>query len=219
MSLKAVLFDLDGTLLDTAPDFQTSLNLLLAEEGKAGLSLEEIRVMVSHGSADLIANAFQIDQKDPSFAALRVRLLEFYIAHISDNTRYFDGIKSSLEYISDKGLGYGIVTNKPLMYAEKLIADLNIQTDCLICPDHVKKPKPDPAALFLACEKIGCSPAESVYIGDHERDIIAGKKSGMPTVAAAYGYIPADEAVEDWNADYIIHHGSELKAVLEQLND
>ena len=217
MSLKTVLFDLDGTLLDTAPDFKTSLNLLLAEENKAPLNEEEVRVMVSHGSADLIANAFQISSNDPEFTPLRARLLNFYIAHLSDNTNYFEGLESSLDLIKEKNLGYGIVTNKPLLYAEKILDDLNIEVDCLICPDHVSKPKPDPEALYLACEKIGSQPDQCIFVGDHDRDIIAGKAAGMPTVAAAYGYIPADESVEDWNADYIARQPSDLRTILEQL--
>ena len=217
MSLKAVLFDLDGTLLDTAPDFKTSLNLLLHEEGKAPLTEEEVKVMVSHGSADLIANAFQISSKDPAFEPLRARLLTFYLANLSKNTRYFDGIESSLEFIAEQGLGYGIVTNKPMMYAEKILEDLHIKVDCLVCPDQVNRPKPDPEAMFYACDKIGYSPSECIFVGDHVRDIIAGRDSGMPTVAAAYGYIPANESVEDWQADYIIHQPSELRPILEKL--
>ena len=216
--IKAVLFDLDGTLLDTAPDFKTALNLLLEEESKAPLSEEQVKVMVSHGSADLIANAFSIDTENPDFEPLRMRLLTFYLAHLSENTRYFAGLESSLSYMQSKGLGYAIVTNKPLLYAEKILADLNIEVDCLVCPDHVTNPKPDPEALFYACDKLGCSAAQALFVGDHERDVIAGKAAGMPTVAAAYGYIPAGESVSDWNADYVIDQASDLLEILEQLS-
>ncbi len=216
--IKAVLFDLDGTLLDTAPDFKTALNLLLAEESKAPLSEDEVKVMVSHGSADLIANAFNIKADNPAFEPLRERLLAFYLAHLSDNTHYYPGLETSLDFMKDKGLSYGVVTNKPLLYAEKILTDLNIEVDCLVCPDHVVNPKPDPEALFYACDKLNCTVAEAIFIGDHLRDIIAGKAAGIPTVAAAYGYIPAGESVTEWNADYIIDQASDLLAILEQLS-
>ena len=186
MPLKAVLFDLDGTLLNTAPDFQTALNLLLTEENKEPLTEEQVKVMVSHGSADLIANAFHMEATHPDFEPLRARLLAFYLQHLSDNTSYFDGLEPSLAYIKQQGLAYGIVTNKPSLYADKIIADLNIEVDCLICPDHVAKPKPDPEALLLACQQLGCEPEEAIFVGDHDRDVIAGKAANMPTVAAAW---------------------------------
>lgn len=217
MKLKAVLFDLDGTLLDTAPDFKTALNLLLAEESKQPLTEEQVKVMVSHGSADLIANAFHITAEDPEFEGLRARLLDFYLAHLSENTRYFAGLEASLEFMQQHALAYGIVTNKPLLYAKKILDDLKIEADCLICPDHVKTPKPDPEGLYMACEQLGCRPQESIFVGDHARDVIAGKAANMPTVAAAWGYIPAGESVEDWNADYLVKQPSELLNLLEEL--
>ena len=217
MTLKAVLFDLDGTLLDTAPDFKTALNLLLAEEGKAPLTEDQVKVMVSHGSADLIANAFYMEATHPDFEPLRTRLLTFYLAHLSENTSYFDGLQPGLDYMREQGLAYGIVTNKPILYAEKILIDLGIEVDCLICPDHVSKPKPDPEALFLACEKVGCKPSEAIFFGDHERDIIAGKAANIPTVAAAWGYIPVGESIEDWQADYLLQKPDELLALLQTL--
>jgi len=219
MPLKAVLFDLDGTLLDTAPDFQTALNLLLAEENKQPLSQEEVKVMVSHGSADLIANAFHMEATHPDFEPLRARLLTFYLQHLSENTRYFQGLDASLSYIEQQGLAYGIVTNKPSLYADKIIADLNIEVDCLICPDHVAKPKPDPEALLLACQQLGCEPEEAIFVGDHDRDVIAGKAANMPTVAAAWGYIPLGESVEDWKADYLVQAPEDLLPLLVELNE
>ena len=218
MKLQAVLFDLDGTLLDTAPDFKTALNLLLAEEGKAPLSEDQVKVMVSHGSADLIANAFNIDSENLGFEPLRMRLLAFYLVHLSENTRYYPGLESSLDYMRSKGLAYGVVTNKPLLYAEKILADLNIEVDCLVCPDHVTNIKPDPEGLFYACDKLGCTVEQAIFVGDHVRDVIAGKAAGMLTVAAAYGYIPKGESVADWNADYVIDQGSDLLQILEQIS-
>lgn len=217
MNLKAVLFDLDGTLLDTAPDFKTALNLLLAEENKDALTEEQVKVMVSHGSADLIANAFHMEATHPDFEPLRARLLAFYLDHLSENTRYFEGLEPSLAYMREQGLAYGIVTNKPALYAEKILADLGIPVDCLICPDHVAKPKPDPEALYLACKKVGCAPDEAIFVGDHDRDIIAGKAANMPTVAAAWGYIPVAESIEDWGADYLLRKPGELLALLQTL--
>lgn len=219
MALKAVLFDLDGTLLDTAPDFKTALNLLLAEEGKGPLTEDQVKVMVSHGSADLIANAFHMEATHPDFEPLRARLLAFYIDHLSENTAFFEGLQPGLEYIRAQGWGYGIVTNKPALYAEKIVADLKIDADCLICPDHVAKPKPDPEGLLLACEQIGCNADEAIYVGDHVRDVDAAKAINMPTVAAAWGYIPVGESVEDWQADYLLQKPDELLALLQTFAD
>ena len=210
---------MDGTLLNTAPDFKTALNLLLAEENKAPLSEEQVRVMVSHGSADLIANAFDIEPSHPEFEPLRARLLAFYLTHLSKNTRYFDGLESSLAYMKEKGLAYGIVTNKPSTYAEKILADLGIEVDCLVCPDHVTNTKPDPEGLLLACQHLGIDPQEAIYIGDHERDVIAGKSANMPTVAVAWGYIPSGESIEDWNAEYLIQEPSDLLELLSSLGE
>jgi N-acetyl-D-muramate 6-phosphate phosphatase len=202
--LRAVLFDLDGTLLDTAPDFATVVNLLLAENGRGPLAYAEIRRTVSHGARALVRLAFGIAEDDARFESLRLRLLALYEAHLLVDTAPFPGIPELLRVLAGRRVRWGVVTNKPSYLAEPLLARARLDppADVLVCPDHVRRTKPDPEPLLLACERLGCAAAEAVYIGDHARDIEAGRNAGMRTIAATYGYLEPDEPVEEWQADY-----------------
>lgn len=202
--LAAVFFDLDGTLLDTAPDFATVVNLLLAEHARAPLPFEAVRAAVSHGSRALVTLAFGCGEEDPAFAPLRERLLVLYEQNLAVRTRPFPGMRALLAALAGHGIGWGVVTNKPAYLAEPLLARIAFEPPpaVLVCPDHVKRTKPDPEPLLLACERLGCSAAEAVYVGDHARDIESGRRAGMPTVAAAWGYLGPGETVGDWGADH-----------------
>lgn len=217
MSLKAVLFDLDGTLMDTIPDVNTALNKLLTEEGKEHVTEERARILAANGLVELMTNAFHMEATHPDFESLRARFLLFYQHHASEKTKYYEGIEPSVAYIKEQGWGYGIVTNKTSLYTNKIVEDLGIQLDAVICPEHVAKPKPDPDGLLLACSQIGCRPEEAIFVGDHERDVIAGKAINMPTAAAAWGYIPATDKIEDWNADYYLETPHDLLPLLKTL--
>ncbi|WP_444943879.1 HAD family hydrolase [Microbulbifer sp. ZKSA006] len=216
--MKAVLFDLDGTLLDTAPDFIVVLNQLRQQEQLPPLPDETIRGTVSNGSRALITLGFNIAEGDPAFPELLQRLLDLYLAHLAEKTTTFPGIENLLDNLVENNLPWGIVTNKPELYTTPLMEAFTHlpPASAIICPDHVSKSKPDPEPLFLACSQIGCTPAEAVYIGDHKRDIIAGQKAGMPTIACGYGYIDSTDNPADWGADHLVNSADEIWPLLQQ---
>jgi len=202
--LRAVLFDLDGTLLDTAPDFYTVTNRLLAEEGRGPMPWAVLRAAVSSGSRALVERGFGIGEADPAFARLRARLLELYAANLLVDTTPFPGMTGLLAALAGRGLAWGVVTNKPEWLAAPLLerARLDPPAAVLVCPDHVSRTKPDPEPLLLACSRLGCAPDEAVYLGDHPRDIEAGRRAGMATIAAAWGYLEPGESAHAWRADH-----------------
>ena len=216
--IRAVMFDLDGTLLDTAPDFVVVVNQLLAEQQRPSLAADTIRAGVSNGSKALIKIAFSIDETNTQFEPLRQRLLELYLAHIAVYTIPFPGINELLDKLADNNIAWGIATNKPATYTLPLMAALDIQPApaSVICPDHVARSKPDPESLFLASKQLGCAPDEIIYIGDHKRDIDCGKGAGSITIAAAYGYVDEGDDPANWNADYCVNHANEIWPIVEK---
>lgn len=216
--IRAVMFDLDGTLLDTAPDFVVVVNQLLAEKNQPMLAAETIRTGVSNGSKALIKLAFGIEENDEQFEPLRQRLLELYLAHIAVYTKPFPGISALLDKLANNNIAWGIATNKPATYTLPLMAALNIQPApvSVICPDHVSRSKPDPESLFLAGKQLNCNPTEIIYIGDHKRDIDCGKGAGSITIAAAYGYVDTGDDPANWNADYCVNHADEIWPIVEK---
>lgn len=214
--LRAVLFDLDGTLLDTAPDFATVTNRLLAEHGRAPLPYPRIRSAVSSGSRALVELAFGITEADPTFAPLRARLLELYAAHLLVDTVPFPGMEELLAALGERGISWGVVTNKPSWLAQPLLAAaaLDPGPSVLVCPDHVSRTKPDPEPLLLACTRLGCATAEAIYVGDHCRDIEAGRRAGMVTVAVRYGYIDEGDSADHWEADHVVDDCRGLQQLL-----
>ncbi len=216
--IDGILFDLDGTLIDTAPDFVTTVNRLLHEEGRAPLAAEKIRQHVSAGARALVQLAFNLTETSPDVEPLRVRFLDIYERNIAEASQLFDGLETLLEKLDQASIPWGVVTNKPAHLAEKLMQALNLLDRChtLICPEHVKERKPAPESLFLACKEIQCRPERCIYIGDHERDISAGHNAGMMTIGALYGYIPDDHNPREWNAHIYTHNPSELEAVIKK---
>ncbi len=218
MALKAVLFDLDGTFLDTAPDFYTSLNQLRAEENLDALDYDSIRRTVSNGARALINLSFDAERESPEFSRLHKRLLDIYSERLTENTCLFEGIDSILDYINQQQLSWGIVTNKSSLYTKPIMDYLNLQPApaSIICPDHVTNTKPHAEPLLLACQQINCDVNEGLYVGDHRRDIDCGKNAGMPTVAVTYGYIDDNDHPKDWKADHMIDSAIELKSIIQQ---
>ena len=212
------MFDLDGTLLDTAPDFVAIVNMLLQEHNRPPLAPEKIRACVSNGARALVATAFDIDETYPTFQALRLRLLELYIDHIAVFTKPFPGIENLLRQLAQHNIAWGIATNKPAIYTSAILLKLNLQPipASVICPEHVKESKPSPESLFLAAEQIGCTTQEIIYIGDHQRDIECGKRAGSITVAAAYGYIDDEKNIAEWQADYRVEHADDIWPIVEK---
>ena len=209
---EAVLFDLDGTLLDTAPDFIRVVNQQVRLHRMPEISPDRIRETVSNGARALIKLAFDIDEEDNKFKQRHAELLDLYEASIADETVFFPGIDVFLNRLEEHSIPWGIVTNKPSRFTLPLLEKLNLTRRCsvTICPDDVTNTKPDPEPLFLACKRLSCTPTKTIYVGDHPRDIEAGRRAGMKTIAARYGYIDNPDQVNEWQADIIVDHGNEL---------
>ena len=217
-TIRAVMFDLDGTLLDTAPDFVVVVNQLLSEQGRPTLPDEIIRAGVSNGSKALIKLAFGIDEAHSTFEPLRQRLLELYLQHIAVYTKPFPGIENLLEKLAQHQLAWGIATNKPAAYTLPLMAALNMQPApaSVICPDHVRRSKPDPESMLLASTQLGCKPQQIIFVGDHKRDLDCGRDAGSITIAAAYGYVDEGDDPASWNADHCVNHADEIWPIIQQ---
>ncbi len=215
LNYQAVLFDLDGTLLDTAPDFALSLNQLLARKNRPLLSEEVIRTIVSNGSAGLITYAFQCTEEDSQFEKIRGEFLNIYLDTLCEGTRPFPGIENLLGRLQKQGTPWGIVTNKPSLYTEAILDRLQLQSapSAVVCPDHVDHTKPHPEPVLLGCEQLGVAPAQTIFIGDHRRDIESGREAGTITIAAAYGYID-DDHPDTWGAHHLVNHADEITALL-----
>jgi anhydro-N-acetylmuramic acid kinase len=198
---RAVLFDLDGTLLDTAPDMAGALNQLLQEQGRAPLPFESIRLLVSHGATALVSLAFA-EAVEPAFGVLRARFLEIYRARLAVETRLYEGIAEALDRLESRGILWGIVTNKPGWLTEPLLEHfaLRQRARVIVSGDTLAQRKPHPAPLLHAAEKLGVAPAECIYIGDAERDVLAAQAAGMQGFVALFGYIPANERPHEWPA-------------------
>jgi len=214
--IKAVLFDLDGTFADTALDLAASLNQVLTEEGKNPLAFDTIRPVVSHGGAALIKLAFDYNESGAEFERVKTRLLEIYLDNISRLTIVFDGIEELLHDLEKNNILWGIVTNKPSWLTDPLMLQMGYSTRAatIISGDTTQNRKPHPEPLFYACKEIDCQPHECLYIGDAQRDIIAGNAAGMTTLCALFGYIEAEDNPEKWGADAMISHPEEIKKYL-----
>lgn len=204
--IEAVLLDLDGTLVDTAPDMGTALNNLLIEENLAPIPLETIRPYVSQGALVLTKLGFSEHVAESKIEPLRQRYLDHYRAIVADNSVIFDGFEQVLGKLQDQGMPWGIVTNKPEWLTTPLLEQLALHEHAavVISGDTLEKRKPDPLPLIVAAETIGIDCRNCVYIGDDPRDINAGKAAKMKTLIAAYGYIPADTNLDEWQADGLI---------------
>jgi 2-phosphoglycolate phosphatase len=209
-TIKAVVFDLDGTLVDTAPDFIYVLNKLRAEKELPPLSAQPIRNTVSEGARALVTLGFGLEEGHPQFEPLRLRLLEIYTHHLAVHSALFDGMAEVLDFLQQQQLAWGIATNKPEIYTIPLLAALGLTPDCVICPDHVQQRKPHPESIYLAAELLHCQPEQILYVGDHARDIECGRQAGCPTIAAAYGYINNPADVDQWQATHRVEHAAEM---------
>lgn len=213
--LAAVLLDLDGTLADTAADLAHALNRLRDEQGMAPLAVSELRPHVSQGARGMLACALDIGPQDADYARLRDRFLTLYAESCARQATLFDGFADVLGELRGRGLRIGIVTNKLERFAAPLLRALCVwpDADCLITPDLLRLPKPDPEGVLLACERLGVAPAASVFVGDDPRDIAAGQAAGTRTVVAGYGYIAPGEDVAVWGADACIDSPAGLLAL------
>jgi len=210
-SIDAVLFDLDGTLLDTAPDLAAALNALRVEEGGTQLSFDEIRPHVSHGGAALVRLGFP-DARAAEFERLRTRLLAIYRQDVARETQLFPGLAQVLEALESAHKPWGVVTNKPGWLTEPLLAALGLmpRAGCVVSGDTMPERKPHPLPLLHAARLIGLEPLQCLYVGDAERDVIAARAAGMRTLIARYGYIGPSDRPEEWQADGIIDRPEEI---------
>lgn len=206
--IRAVLFDLDGTLVDTAPDLGHALNLQRARHGLAPLPDELIRPQSSHGARGLLGLGFGVAPDDPRFPGLREEFLELYAANLCRHSRPFDGILDLLAALEARGLKWGVATNKPARFTEPLMSllDLAERAACIVSGDTCPQPKPHPAPMLAAADLCGAAPAQCLYLGDAERDIEAARAAGMPALVAAWGYLDAADAPHTWGAHAQIRH-------------
>lgn len=210
------MFDLDGTLLDTASDFTAALNRLRAEHQLPPLPEERIRQSVSNGAKALVELGFHISEEDEAYESLRKRLLDLYIQDIATHTRLFPGMEQLLTTLESRGIPWGLATNKPALYTEELLRHLPLEPALVVCPDHVTRRKPDPESLLLAASHFGCHPQQIAYAGDHQRDITCGRLAGTLTIACSFGYIESGDSAERWGADYVVDKGEEIWPLLEK---
>ncbi len=209
---STVLFDLDGTLLDTAPDLAAALNATLQLNERAALPFETIRPVVSHGGRALIELGFGIDPQHPEFEPLRKQLLDFYEANIAVQTALFPGMAEVLDELEKRDIRWGVVTNKPGWLTDPLLdaLDLSPRAACVVSGDTLKERKPHPAPLLHACTLARCQPQQTLYVGDAERDIEAGRNAGMHTLVALFGYLMEHDRPQDWGADALVEQPADI---------
>ena len=210
--LRAVLFDLDGTLIDTAPDLGAAANHVRDRAGLPPLPLDDYRPLASAGARGLLLKALGITPEHADFAVQRERFLAHYRDHIADTSRPFDGIGAVLDRCSASDLRWGVVTNKPSWLTRPLLEKLGLDRTaaCAVSADEVARPKPAPDSLLHACALLDLTPQQCVYVGDDKRDIVAGAAAGMITVAAAWGYLGEEQPIEAWGADHVMDTPTDL---------
>lgn len=204
----AMLFDLDGTFADTAPDMAAALNRVRFAHGHPALPFEQLRPYASHGARGMLQVGFGLNPEDADFEPLRLEYLDVYAAALVEETAPFPGIPDLVAALERRGVPWGIVTNKPTFLTEPLLERIGFldRAACLVCGDTTPRPKPHPDPLFHACERLGVDPRRCWYVGDAERDIRAGLTAGMGTLAALFGYLGPDDDPADWGAHGMIAH-------------
>ncbi len=209
---ELILFDLDGTLIDTAPDMAAALNDLLSAEGREPLPFADIRPHVSHGAAGLLRVGFGLEGDSAEMVRLRTSFLDRYQANLAGASRPFPGIAELLQQIEEGDRAWGVVTNKPGWLTEPLLRllDLDKRAAVIVSGDTLQQRKPHPAPLLHACTRSGFEPAQTVYVGDAERDVAAGIAAGMDTFVALYGYLGPEDRPGDWGASALIEQPGDL---------
>lgn len=211
----ALLFDLDGTLADTAADLCAAANALRVEYGYAPLALAAFRPWVSRGGKAMLEAAFP-DRDDAFRDPLLAEFLQRYGQDCARHTRLFPGVAEVLGALAEAGIPWGIVTNKPIHLAEPVVEGLGLAGRCAVLfgGDSLSRKKPDPLQLVTACERLGVDPTRALYVGDDLRDMQAARACAMPCIAAAWGYVPPGQRAADWGADLVLETPVELVAAL-----
>ena len=218
MAINAVLFDLDGTLVDTAPDLGAALNAMRHRRGLRPIPENECRPQSSHGSQGLIRIGFEVDQQHPDFPALREEFLEHYAANLTRNSPLFPGMADVLVALDVHSIKWGVVTNKPARYTLPLLAHLGLveRAAFIVSGDTCAHAKPHPAPLLHACQIANVQVQDCLYIGDAERDVQAANAAGMPALVALYGYLGQDDRPDEWGARGFIKAPGELLEWVER---
>ena len=215
MTIRAVLFDLDGTLADTAPDLAAALNRLRAEQDLEPLPLEKLRPFASAGARGLVHAGFGVKPGDTEYGALREAFLEAYRENTCVQTRLFPGIAELLGELERRDIAWGIVTNKATRFTDRIVSTLGLSPDCVVCGDTTEHLKPHPAPMQRALELLSLPAAKCCYLGDDLRDIQAGRAAGMRTVAVEWGYHHPDSGGPGtWQADAVISQPRDLIGLL-----
>jgi 2-phosphoglycolate phosphatase len=212
----AVLFDLDGTLIDSAPDLAGAANELRAAHGLPPLPYEALRPLVGAGARGMLGAAFDIGPQHERFAELRDDFLRRYELRMTRQTRIFDGVLPVLDALDEAGRRWGIVTNKATRFTEPLVQFLGLSARAatVIAGDTTPHSKPHPEPLLEAARRVGLAPSQCVYIGDDLRDVQAGHAAGMATAVAGWGYLGAGDPAEAWGAEFIVRRPAELLNLL-----
>lgn len=214
--IEAVLFDLDGTFADTAPDLGATLNRLRTVHDLPPVPLAGLRPYTSQGVRGMLRAGMGIATDNPRYASLHAQYLEIYAAHLCDDTVLFPGMDALVTQIEARGLPWGIVTNKTTRFTLPLMERLGYRhrAATIVCGDSTPTPKPSPAPMLLAAREAGVAPAGCAFVGDDERDVVAGRAAGMMTLAVRYGYLGNGAPIENWGADLILDSVEEIAAWL-----
>jgi 2-phosphoglycolate phosphatase len=210
--VQAVLFDLDGTLIDSAPDLADVANAMRTARGLEPVPFEQLRCMVGAGARGMIGTAFGVAPGDDGFDVLRNEFLERYAKGLLHRTQVFDAMLPALERIEGAGLQWGIVTNKAERFTLPVVQGLGLdkRAKAVVAGDTTPHAKPHPEPLLEAARRLGVAPADCVYIGDDPRDVLAGRSAGMATLIAGWGYLGAGEPIERWGADQVVEDPAAL---------
>ena len=213
---RAVLFDLDGTLADTAPDLAGAVNRMRLRRGLPLLPVEQLRPVASAGARGMLAVGLGVSAADPQYERLREEFLVEYEGALDVESRLFDGALQLLDALAAAGVAWGVVTNKAMRFTQPVLDALGVATRAavVIAGDTTPHPKPHPEPLFEACRRLNLAPSQAVYVGDDLRDVQAARAAGMPVVAAAYGYLGETPDLASWGADAVIDALPELVALL-----
>lgn len=213
---QAVLFDLDGTLVDTAPDLAGALNRMLARRGLAAVPLPSLRPVASSGARGMLGIGFGIGPGHADYESLRQEFFDEYESELLGESALFDGVEALLDALDARGLPWGIVTNKIARFTQPLVGllGLDARAGCVVSGDTTPHPKPHPAPLIEAARQLSAPPARCIYVGDDERDIQAARSAGMGAIAAGYGYLGSGAPPSAWGADHIIDSPGALLALI-----
>lgn len=216
-SVRAVLFDLDGTLIDSAPDLAGAANQLRQARGLPDLPLAALRPMVGSGARGMLRVALQVDSEHAEFESLKQEFLQQYQSRMLQLTQVFEAVPPMLQTLQARGLPWGIVSNKAERYTVPIVAGLPAlaASAVVLGGDSTPHAKPHPAPLLEAARRMGVAPTDCVYVGDDERDIQAGRAAGMRTVAVAWGYLGQGKPPSAWGADFFIQRPDELISCLQ----